>query len=240
MIRVAIVDDEREYVEQMAGFFKVYQEQNNTQFICDTYLDGIDLVSENSNVYDIVFLDIDMKLLNGVDTAKKLREYNQQVVIIFLTKLAQYAIRGYEVSAFDFILKPIDYNTFALKMKRILNAVRQAVNDTKIQIRHDGNTIVISARDILYVEVIAHKVIYHTSGGDYEIYGKIKEIERKLAETEFFRCHRAFIVNLKHVTYVGDDEVHIGKHVIPLSRLKKKDLLVALSNYIGANTNVVF
>ena len=240
MIRVAIVDDEREYVEQMAGFFKVYQEQNNTQCICETYLDGIDLVSENSNVYDIVFLDIDMKLLNGVDTAKKLREYNQQVVIIFLTKLAQYAIRGYEVSAFDFILKPIDYNTFALKMKRILNAVRQAVNDTKIQIRHDGNTIVISARDILYVEVIAHKVIYHTSGGDYEIYGKIKEIERKLAETEFFRCHRAFIVNLKHVTYVGDDEVHIGKHVIPLSRLKKKDLLVALSNYIGANTNVVF
>ena len=240
MIRVAIVDDEREYVEQLAGFFKVYHEQNNTQFICDTYLDGIDLVSENSNVYDIVFLDIDMKLLNGVDTAKKLREYNQQVVIIFLTKLAQYAIRGYEVSAFDFILKPIDYNTFALKMKRILNAVRQAVNDTKIQIRHDGNAIVISARDILYVEVIAHKVIYHTSGGDYEIYGKIKEIERKLAETEFFRCHRAFIVNLKHVTYVGDDEVHIGKHVIPLSRLKKKDLLVALSNYIGANTNVVF
>lgn len=234
MVRVAIVDDEQQWREMMCQYLTRYFNSLDEKCVCDTFIDGVDLVSDNKAVYDIVFLDIDMKIMDGVETAKKLRKIDENVTIVFITNLAQYAIKGYEVNAFDFIVKPLSYSAFFIKMKRIMKSVKRET-DKRISLKYGENTAVISLKDIIFVEVLSHEVIFHTENGDYKVYGGLKDFEKNFDSKYFYRCHRSYLINLKYVTSVKGENVIVGGNVIPISRAKKKELLTLISKYIGGN-----
>lgn len=232
MIRIAIVDDEKECSDALAAFIKRYFGEVGEEYSLVVFGDGIDFISSYKNGYDLVFMDIKMKCLNGLDAAAELRKIDRSVVLVFVTQMIQYAVKGYEVNAFDFIVKPVDYYSFEMKMTRIINGLKQR-RTVSIVVSQYNSAQVLSLSEIYYVEVYGHNVTYHTKQGVVKGRGSLAELEGKLFPVYFRSCHRCFLVNMAYVTEMGDSYVKVGGDKVPLSRLKKKEFFGMLANYFG-------
>ena len=232
MVNVAIVDDEEEIFKQIENCLLRFAGCNeDVDFNIQWFSNAFDFL-ENYQSADIVFMDIEMPVLNGMEAAEKLRATGSTIPLVFVTNMAQYAIKGYSVNAIDYVLKPVNYTRFAALLKKIL----RIVNDNKeveLYLKVAGGTKRISASDILYVEIRNHLLVYHTICENIETWGTMKDAEKALPET-FVRCNHAYIVNLKYVTSVKNDDIIIeGNQLLPISRSKKKDFMLRFNRYIG-------
>lgn len=233
MIKIAIVDDdknERDIIAEMTEFY--FKKTGRLDFNIDRFGDGIDLLKEYRPIYDIIFLDIEMNLLDGMNTAKKIRELDEKAVIIFITRMAQYAVKGYEVDAIGFIVKPVKYSVFEMYLKKALHAAELGRNEN-ITIQSDYKQIVLSLRDIVYIESAGHDVFFYTSKGEYRTYGTLKSYAEKLRDKHFRLCNQSYLINVSHITDISQTEVTVGDTVLPLSRSKRKELLLAVADYFG-------
>ena len=118
MIRIAIVEDEAAVREQLTGYVQRYTRQYGTTFEVTEFSDGVEILDEYRPMYDIVLLDVEMKHLDGMETAQRIRELDKDVVLIFITNMAQYAIKGYAVGALDYVLKPVPYFAFSQQLQK--------------------------------------------------------------------------------------------------------------------------
>ena len=125
MIHLAIVEDEQLYIDQLTEYIHRYEAEKKQKFKISVFSDGAEIVEDYKGVYDIIFLDIQMKFMNGMDAAEKIRELDPNVVIIFITNMTQYAVRGYEVDALDYIVKPVEYFSFSQKFSRALGRIKK-------------------------------------------------------------------------------------------------------------------
>ena len=173
-----------------------------------------------------------MPLMDGISVGKKLRETDSETIIIYVTRMAQYAIHGYEVGAMDYILKPVSYFDFAMKYKRALKAVKQK-EDQEYVIRMVGGFAKVRVNDIQYVEVSGRICTYHTTEGDYEGYATLKAVREKLESEHFLPCNGYCLVNPKHIRRIDGFDLVIGDDTIPISRPKKKEFMLELNNWIG-------
>ena len=223
-MRIAIVDDEQAMREQLANYIEQYAGQKHLALETCLFPSGDALLKGPDKDFDIIVFDIDMPGTNGLDAARKIREADENVVILFVTNIAQYAINGYEVDEVDYIIKPIGYYDFAMKFQK---AVRRAE-------RNRGNTLFIDTVNgpvglntdaILYVEVMAHYLIYHTADREYKVRASMKEHEDPLRGYHFARCHKSYLINLKQLKGVNASEVLVGEYSIPLGRAYKDGLL---------------
>ncbi len=178
-------------------------------------------------------MDIGLPGMNGMDASRKLREKDRNVIIIFVTNLAQFAVRGYEVSALDFIVKPITYDNFSLKFQRAIANKK----DTDILVTADGETHKVNSADILYVEVFRHSLVYHCLKGDFKTYGALKDIEDRL-KGGFAKCNRCYLVNLRYVDGIKDHLVYVRKHALQISYPKKASFMKELTDFIGGGGDV--
>ena len=126
MIHIAIVEDEKEFAQTLQDYIQRYMAETHTAIQTDTFHDGMSFLDEYSGKYQIVFMDIAMPHMNGMDTAERLRKVDSNVCLIFITSLAQYAIRGYEVEALDFIVKPVAYDLFKIRLEKAISRIRTA------------------------------------------------------------------------------------------------------------------
>ncbi len=234
MYTIAIVDDEKSILKDYEQLFARYSDETKNQFNLTFFSDGLDLVQNYKSGYDVVFLDIDMQKLNGLQTAKKLREMDESAIVIFVTRLAKYAINGYEYNAFDFILKPLDYFTLQIKMQRILKLLDRR-KSKNLTVRYNGTTKVLDCVDIVYIESMGHNLIYHTKDGAFECPGVLAEAEKELKDYNFILCHRSCLVNVAYITDMKNDSIIINGIELPISRLRKKEFTAYLTNYIGKN-----
>ena len=161
MIRIAVIDDEKEEQERLLGYYQRLREEVHEDLDIHTYLSGDEFLSVQEEPFDLICLDIDMDGLDGISTAKEIRKKDEQVIIIFVTNMAQMAIRGYEVQALDFVVKPVNYYSFAMKMT---NAFRMLKNrkSRNIVLTTASGMQKISTDDLYYVEVNGHYLYYHT------------------------------------------------------------------------------
>jgi DNA-binding LytR/AlgR family response regulator len=233
MIRIAIVEDEETSVSILKKHLERFTIKTGCQFTILWFSNGLKFISDYKPNYDIVFMDIKMPHLDGIKTSQKLRELDKNVALIFITNMMQYAIRGYEVNALDFMLKPIKYYDFEMKLNKAMEYVKKHSDETVV-IDIGDITKVIQLSEILYIEVLNHKLIYHTENGDYETYGQLKKIEDELKNKNFSRCNNCYLVNLRHIKEVYPSYLVVGQHKIQISRRRKKELMEQLTNYLGS------
>lgn len=235
MIRIAIVEDDanaaktlENYIEKFAGDHKLKQKTE--------IFDSAEAFFASEQNFNVLLLDILLPTQDGLSIAHQVRKSNNDVCIIFVTNMAQFAIRGYEVNASDFIVKPVLYNDFAFKFRRVLKNVALT--------RHNGKTLSITpakggiynfhVRDLLYVEVIRHKLIYHFAADTEETYGALKTVEQDLKKYNFIMCNRYCLINPVHVKYVKDRSVKVGEDILTISQPKYKAFMSAINDWLGS------
>lgn len=236
MVRqVAIVEDRPDEAALLQSYFSKYSEDAEDSFHIVCFSRADTFINSYQPVYDMIFMDIMMPGMNGLDAAKKLREKDRNVVLVFVTNMAQFAVRGYEVEAFDFIVKPVTYRKFTIKMARILVRVRNEQRDTTIQLNLSKDKKWLAPSQIRYVEVVMHKLVFHTTEGEYSVYGSMKSAEEQLNPAVFSRCNRCYLVNLNYVTGIRGMSVIMGKEELQMSRSRKKPFVEQLNVFLGEN-----
>lgn len=227
-MRVAIIDDERRIRDELSGYVEQYARENNILLETVTFPSGDALLASGYADIDILIFDIDMPGTNGMDAARQIRSQNDTVVIMFITNVAQYAINGYEVDAVDYVIKPIGYYDFAMKFRKAVRSAGRNRSSSLVIDSLDG-PVSLNVQDILYVEVMAHYLIYHTATVDYRVRASMKDHEDLLRSYHFARCHKSYLINLSKVTGVHSADVLVGDLSIPIGRAFKESLL---SDYI--------
>lgn len=232
MLNIALADDELIERNLLRKYFNKFSIEVHEEVVITAFSSGDELMKDYNYSYDLICLDIDMVGNDGVEIAKEIRKLDEQVLIIFITNMAQMAIRGYEVQALDFVVKPVNYYTFAMKMRNAFNIINSRKNKNIVLSTADGFHR-ITTNDLLYAEVNGHYLYYHTTDGIVKQKAALRELEEKLEGLSFKRCNNCYLVNLKHVSCVKKDEIKVAEEWLKISRPRKKDFLQALTNYIG-------
>lgn len=234
MIRIAIVEDEQEQINIMQEFLTRYEQEKNVDFEVAVFDSGVKFLADYQPIYDLVFMDIQMPHLNGLDTARTIFSMDKNIGIVFVTNMMQYAIKGYEVDALDFIVKPLKYYQFSVKLARVIEKVRKR-EGREIVLTVSKKKIRLSVSEIYYVMVDKHTLVYHTSRGTFEEKGSsMSECAATLADCGFALCNSGCLVNLEHVTSVNKGTVSISKfpEELALSRGKKNEFTEKFMTYM--------
>ena len=197
-VRIAIVEDEKSAARVLEQAIQRYGTENKVSFTIRVWHDPLLFLEEYQAEYDIVYMDIRMPALSGMETARNLRKMDRMVMLIFVTSLAQYALEGYTVGAFDYILKPVKYYDFALKLHWALEHLPEKQEAT-ILLVSGGSKIRLRLRDLLYAETDGHYLIFHTAEGQIRQCGTISTLEADLTNKQFVRCNSCYLVNLQHI-----------------------------------------
>lgn len=225
MIHVAIVEDEDIWAETIIQYLNKYGAEEQEEFQIQRFMDGYEIVEKYPDGLDIILMDIEMGLMDGMEAAEQIRKIDDRVAIIFITCMAQYAIKGYKVNALDYILKPISYVSFSQSLKKAVYSL-SLKKETYITIKFREGIIKICSRDILWIESREHRLTFYTVNGQYEttVYS-MKEMEKQLEPKGFKRCNNGELVNLHHVNGVQNEYVEIGMNRLQISRRRKKDFM---------------
>ena len=196
-MRIAICDDEVSMVQILEEKIKKLL----PDAVIDKYLSGDELIASGSKP-DILFLDIQMPGMDGMETAKVLRQDNENMILIFVTAAEEYVFQAFDVGAFHYLVKPFSDEKLKEVVTKAVHNIKRSSRPEKdekyIMVQTAGSHIKIFLRDIVYAEVYNRKVIIHTRSTDIEYYGKLQELS-DMAGTDFFRTHRAYLVHFKYV-----------------------------------------
>lgn len=232
MIKIAIVEDEHAYAMQLQEYLHTYEKENGEVFEISLFSDGDEIVHKYKPIYDIILMDIEMKFMDGMSAAEEIRKVDTEVVIIFITNMPQYAIRGYAVEALDYVLKPISYFAFSQRLNRAIGRIKKRISKT-ISINIKGGTVRLDVANITYVESQGHTLIFHTTGAEYEASGTMKELEKDLESFNFYRANKGYLINLAHVDGIKDACAVVRGEALLISRSRKKDFMEMLTRYWG-------
>ena len=232
MIRVAIVEDDAEVQGVLQEYVRRYTRQYGTEFEVTVFADGVDILEDYRAVYDIIFLDVEMKHLDGMTTAERIRQMDADVILIFITNMAQYAIRGYSVGALDYVLKPVSYYAFSQRLGRAVERVARRARHF-LQINAHGTAHKLDTSAIYWIENCGHDLVFHTAEGEVTAPGSMTETEEKLAQDSYFRVNKGCLVNLEHVDRMDGEDAVVHGDRVPLARARRKAFLDALNDYIN-------
>ena len=233
MIHIAIVEDEELYAKQLKNYLHQYEKEKEIRIQISRFHDGDEITEDYSGTYDIILMDIQMRFMDGMTAAERIRELDSDVVIIFITNMTEYAIRGYEVSALDYVVKPIEYISFARKIDRAISTLK--VEKNYISVPTEGGMKRLDLEQILYVEVRDHTLFYHTENETIQAKGRgtMRNVEETLVSYGFFRCSNCSLVNLNMVDGVMDGFCMMKHAKVQISRTRKKAFMNALVQCIN-------
>lgn len=230
-MRIAIVEDDEQARQALAGCIDRYAKEHHLNVDLLTFNDGVQITSNYPANLDLIYFDVQMPVMDGMTAAKKIRQHDQKVLIVFLTNYVQYAIDGYEVQAADFLLKPITYFSFSAHFDKLLNRLQS--NEKFITVTHNNEIHKIPLNELYYVESAGHYLLYHLADQKYQMIGSLKNAEKDLQADHFFRCNYGYLVNLALVDSVTGNTVHLGPFKLQISRSRKKDFMAHLTDYLG-------
>ena len=174
-----------------------------------------------------------MRLVNGLQAARRIRQMDESVGIIFLTNLTQYSLEGYKYQAANYMLKPLKYARLKAEMDKFAER-RQKEENPSLIIANDTGKYKVPLKSIRYVETYNRNLMFHTEQKNIICYKRMKEIERELGVKDFARCHTSYMVNLLYVKGVKKLEIElITGETIPISQPKRKEFMERLTDYWG-------
>lgn len=231
MITIAVCDDEKyiaDQVKQMAAHF--FREKNMEASIV-WFSCGEELLQYDKNI-DILFLDIQMKGMDGMETAKRLRAGKFRGFLIFITVLREMVFQSFEVQAYDYLLKPIEEARFEKTMERLLASMHSA-GESSLLVQKGYESRIIQKEDIVFCEIIDRKIYLNLASGEVvDYYERIENLETKL-DSRFFRCHRSFLINLGHLRGYKNGTAYMDNgREIPVSRLRGKEFSSVILEYM--------
>lgn len=233
MLRLAIVDDSPDDAASLRGLVSTYFHEHEQACIISVFNAPLDFIRSTDN-HDIVFMDIRMDTLDGLEVARIMRKINADAVLIFVTHMAQLAIKGYEVDALDFIVKPADQFSINYVLTKAL-ARLENVDNTVFALKTSDGIISLSSNDITYVEVFDHNLAYHTTRGVYDVRGRLSDVIKKLDPKRFILCNRSFVVNLRYVSSACSEYLVVDGKKIFISKSHSKEIMKHFSNFLGEN-----
>lgn len=233
MIKIALVEDNEDCVKHFKELTARLTKERNEEINLFRFSDGLEFLESYQGEYDMIFLDIEMPHIDGLQVAKKLREVDAVVPLIFVTVMAQLAIKGYEVNAMDFIVKPIAYQNFKMKVEKAF-AARHKDKSVVIQLfDNEGTRQYIDSAEIEYVESIGHRCEFHTARGTFHRYISVSKLEKDLAGCKFLRSANSFLLNSGYIRMIKNDSVVMrGGATFPISRARKKKFLDLFAEHV--------
>lgn len=230
MVRVAIVDDEQKERDLLKRSVERYFSACQKEAALFVYDDGKTFLQEAPRELDILFLDIQMEQLDGVSAARQLRQYDEEVLIIFITNMVQYAIEGYSVGALDFVLKPVDEDAVARELDKAMKRLERKASPV-ISVRNGEGVFVVDTKDIIFIETYDRRLLIHTIKDTITCNDTLQAMAEKLPDW-FFRCHSAYLVNIRQVERIAGSDIVAGGERIPLSKHRKKEFMQAMTGYV--------
>lgn len=236
MTEIAIVEDTKEHVRTLQMYLHDFAEEHHATFHVSVFQNAVVFLENYSARYDVVFMDIAMPYLSGMDAARALRKLDEDVILVFITSLAQYAVQGYDVDAFAYLVKPISYPDFSMKFVRAYQRLARKEKGALVLTSRQGS-VKILPEEIAYCEVSGHKTIFHIVRGDYVQHTTLSAVRERLGDTHFCKCNHCYLVNLHFVKSIGGDEIEIAyagqSCFLHVSRSKRKAFHAALKNIWG-------
>ena len=232
-MKIAVVEDNRDWASRLERSLRRFQEEYHEPIEIVFFSNGMNFIEDYTADFDVVFMDIEMPMMDGMQAARLLREKDKEVAIVFLTVMARHALFGYEVEAADFLIKPAEYAKLAKCLQKIL-ARRSRDKAACIVFSGKDGTARIAHREIVYVESLNHWCIFHTAGGaEYRMLIPMKRAEELLAGSGFLRCNNSYLVNVSYVTGWNKSSVSVNGTDLPISRGKRKEFLDELTKWFG-------
>ncbi len=232
MIRIAILEDDPADLAGLERSLRRYEAEHQERFRVDAFSHPSVFLEQFSAQYDLIFLDIELPLINGMEVARQIRQRDAVVTLIFVTNLEQYAVGGYAVDAMDFVVKPIHPYRFSSMLRKALGRVK-GQREKEIIVQSSGNMVRLPVSQIFYIEIRDHLLIYHTGQGNYSAWGKLSDLEARLAEDGFARCSTSHLVNLRHVVSIVGNDVDVAGTRLPISQRRRKAFYSSVTRYLS-------
>lgn len=235
MLRIAYLEDEAPTVKTLQTYIDRYAQEKNISIQATHYPCAEDFLYQNPKRYDLLFMDIRMGGMTGMEAAEQVRKLDPAVAIIFITSLAQYAVKSYEVEALDFILKPVSYYQFSMKLDRAIRIISRN-QDVNFQVTVDRGTMILPSRQVMYVEVSNHDLVYHTEANTYRARGSLAKLEARLQGRPFLRISSSHLINLQYLSGISGSAVTLSNgESLWISRAKKTAVMAAIAEYLGGS-----
>ena len=239
MLHIAICDDEKNFCEIEKKTISEYMVKNNHPCDFSIFQSGMELLEQGDSIagFNIIFLDVIMDEMDGMETAKQIRKITEDAYLVFVTAVIRHSLEGYKVDAIRYLLK--DDRDFEQTMFECLDAIfyKMSKKTEKCKIEFKSGKVVYDADDILYIESRLHKVIVHSMKDGEEAYsmrGRLEDVEELLKEKCFCRIHQSFLVNLKYVKDIVGDKVMLENgEELNISRSKYKKTKKEWISYQG-------
>lgn len=231
MVHIAICDDEQYISDKLKAMVSDFFRRKNMEIAVTQYSNGEELLEYGENI-DILFLDIQMNGIDGMETARKLRNHKFKGFLIFITVLKEMVFQAFDVQAYDYLVKPIDETRFEKTLERLLESMQNA-SEVGLLIRKGYESRIIALEDIVFCEIIDRKMYLHLVSSEViDFYERIEKLETKL-DSRFFRCHRSFLINLKYLkSYKNGSAYMEGGKQVPVSRLRSKEFSNVILQYM--------
>lgn len=231
MLHIAICDDEKYMSDKIKMMVSDFFCEKNMEVVISQFSNGKEILKYDRTI-DILFLDIQMKDMNGMETARKLRNRKFKGVLIFITILKEMVFQSFEVQAFDYLVKPIEAGCFEKTMERLLVSMKNA-SESSLLVQRGYESSIILFEEIVFCEVIDRKVYLHlTSSEIIDFYDRIETLETKL-DSRFFRCHRSFLINLQYLKSYKNGIAYMENGMeVPVSRLRNKEFSNVILQYM--------
>ena len=231
MIRIAICDDEKHMSDHIRAMASDFFRKKNREIQLRTFLSGEELLNYDGQI-DILFLDIQMNGMDGLETARKLRAGKFRGFLIFITVLKEMVFQSFEVQAYDYLVKPVDEKQFEKTMERLF-ASMQNVGEDSLLVQQGYERRIVPKDEIVFCEVIDRKIYLNLASGEVvDYYERIENLETKL-DSYFFRCHRSYLINLKHLKGYKNGTAYMDNNKeVPVSRLRSKEFSGVVLQYM--------
>lgn len=235
MFRFVLCDDELPMLEQLTEYIGRFSRECGIQIDVTVFPDGESLLFAYPKDADVVLLDIGLAKENGIEVAKKIRQFTPEVCLIFITSMTRLAIKGYSVRAFGFIPKPVTYEALKHELRAALEQIWQkdkhlvGVNDNIKGVYEQ-----INAQNILYFEVKGHNMIVNLRDRQLHTRGSISSYLAQLSAYGFLRCHASFLVNYRWIANITPAEVILQNGArVPVSKARRKKFMEDLAIFVG-------